>query len=137
MKIVCSILIIALLLSNCVTKDDYIRNVYVSIDLYLLNPEYSDLDALGSSIFIEGGNAGIIIYHFAPNEYKVYDRNCSYEPSLSCSYIDSVDVGIAFCGCCSSIFLLSQDGLAGNGPAILSLKQYYWTLQGSQMHIYN
>ena len=137
MKVVYSILIITLLLSSCVTKDDYIRDIYVNIDLDLSLPEYSDLEALGNSIFIEGGNAGIIIYHFAINEYKVYDRNCSYEPSLACSYIDTVDAGIAFCGCCSSVFLLSQDGAAANAPALLSLKQYRWTLQGSQMHIYN
>ncbi len=89
MKIVHSILITALLLSSCVNKDDYICNTYINIDLDLSLPEYSDLTALDNSIFIEGGCAGIIIYHFATNEYKVYDRNCSYEPSLACSFIDS------------------------------------------------
>jgi len=139
MKTVYLTLITALLLSSCVTKDDYIRDVYVSIDLYLLNPEYSDLDALGNSIFIEGGNAGIIIYHFATNEYKVYDRNCSYEPSLSCSFIDSVSSAVAYCGCCSSAFLLSQNGVAANAPALLPLKQYHYSLDasGNHMHIYN
>ena len=55
MKIVYSTLITALLLSSCITKDDYIRDVYVNIDLDLSLPEYSDLEALGNSIFIEGG----------------------------------------------------------------------------------
>jgi len=137
MKIVWTTLIVALLLSSCSTKDDYIRDVYVNINLDLSLPEYSNLDALGNSIFIEGGNAGIIIYHFSINEYKVYDRNCSYEPSLACSYIDSVNSAVAYCGCCSSAFLLSQDGVAANSPALLPLKQYHWSLQGSQMHIYN
>ena len=137
MKIMYFTLITALLLSGCVTKDDYIRDVYVNIDLDLSLPEYSDLEALGNSIFIEGGNAGIIIYHFATHEYKVYDRNCSYEPSLSCSFIDSVSSAVAYCGCCSSAFLLSQDGAAANAPALLPLKQYHWSIQGSQMHIYN
>jgi hypothetical protein len=109
----------------------------VNIDLDLSLPEYSDLVVPGNSIFIEGGCAGIIIYHFATNEYKVYDRNCSYEPSLACSFIDSVSSAVAYCGCCSSAFLLSQDGTAANTPALLSLKQYHYNLQGSQMHIYN
>ena len=137
MKIVHSILITALLLSSCVNKEDYICNTYINIDLDLSLPEYSDLTALDNSIFIEGGCAGIIIYHFATNEYKVYDRNCSYEPSLACSYIDSVNSAVAYCGCCSSAFLLSQDGAAANAPALLPLKMYNWSLTNDILRISN
>jgi hypothetical protein len=137
MKIVYSILITALLLSSCLNKDDYICNTYINIDLDLSLPEYSDLTALDNSIFIEGGCAGIIIYHFATNEYKVYDRNCSYEPSLACSFIDSVNSAVAYCGCCSSAFLLSQDGAAANAPALLPLKMYNWSLTNDILRISN
>ena len=137
MKIVYFILITALLLSSCVNKDDYICNTYINIDLDLSLPEYSDLTALDNSIFIEGGCAGIIIYHFATNEYKVYDRNCSYEPSLACSFIDSVNSAVAYCGCCSSAFLLSQDGAAANAPALLPLKMYNWNLTNDILRISN
>ena len=123
--------------STCNTKDDYIQEVYVNINIDLNLPEYSNLQVSGNSIFIEGGVEGIIIYHGVGNDYKVYDRNCSYEPSLSCSQIDSVDAGIAYCGCCSSAFLLSNDASVLNSPALLPLKKYYWTLSGSQMHISN
>ena len=124
-------------LSTCNTKDDYIQEVYVNINIDLNLPEYSDLQVSGNSIFIEGGVEGIIIYHGVGNDYKVYDRNCSYEPSLSCSQIDSVDAGIAYCGCCTSAFLLSNNASVLNSPALLPLKKYYWTLTGSQMHISN
>jgi hypothetical protein len=124
-------------LSTCNTKDDYIQEVYVNINIDLNLPEFSDLQVSGNSIFIEGGVEGIIIYHGVGNDYKVYDRNCSYEPSLSCSQIDSVDAGIAYCGCCTSAFLLSNDASVLNSPALLPLKKYYWTLIGSQMHISN
>lgn len=124
-------------LSTCNTKDDYIQEVYVNININLNLPEFSDLQVSGNSIFIEGGVEGIIIYHGVGNDYKVYDRNCSYEPSLSCSQIDSVDAGIAYCGCCTSAFLLSNDASVLNSPALLPLKKYYWTLIGSQMHISN
>ena len=124
-------------LSTCNTKDDYIQEVYVNINIDLNLPEYSDLQVSGNSIFIEGGVEGIIIYHGVGNDYKVYDRNCSYEPSLSCSQIDSVDAGIAYCGCCTSAFLLSDEASVLNSPALLPLKKYYWTLNGSQMHISN
>jgi len=137
MKIAYSILITSLLLSSCVNKDDYICNTYINIDLDLSLPEYSDLTVLDNSIFIEGGCAGIIIYHFATNEYKVYDRNCSYEPSLACSFIDSVNSAVAYCGCCSSAFLLSQDGAAANAPALLPLKMYNWSLTNDILRISN
>ena len=137
MKLAFYILSILFIFSTCNTKDDYIQEVYVDIIVDLNLPEYSDLQASGNSIFIEGGVEGIIIYHGVGNDYKVYDRNCSYEPSLSCSQIDSVDAGIAYCGCCTSAFLLSNNASVLNSPALLPLKKYYWTLTGSQMHISN
>jgi len=137
MKLALYILSTLLFFSSCNTKDDYIQEVYVNINIDLNLPEYSDLQVSGNSIFIEGGVEGIIIYHGVGNDYKVYDRNCSYQPSLSCSQIDSVDAGIAYCGCCSSAFLLSNDASVLNSPALLPLKKYYWTLSGSQMHISN
>ena len=137
MKSVIYILSTLFFLSTCNTKDDYIQEIYININIDLNLPEYSDLQVSGNSIFIEGGVEGIIIYHGVGNDYKVYDRNCSYEPSLSCSQIDSVDAGIAYCGCCTSAFLLSNDASVLNSPALLPLKKYYWTLSGSQMHISN
>ena len=137
MKLTFYILISLLFLSNCNTKEDYIQEVYVNINIDLNLPEYSDLQVSGNALFIEGGVEGIIIYHGVGKDYKVYDRNCSYEPSLSCSYIDSVNSGIAYCGCCSSAFLLSNNASVLNSPALLPLKIYHWTLSGSQMHISN
>jgi hypothetical protein len=137
MKLSLYILIISLLIASCNSKDDYIAEVYVNILIDLSLPEYSDLQVSGNSIFIEGGVEGIIIYHGVGDDYKVYDRNCSYEPSLACSHIDSVNAGIAYCGCCTSAFLLGQDGAAANSPALLPLKEYYFTLSGNQMRISN
>ena len=138
MKLLFYILIILLIFSTCNTKDDYIQEVYVNINVDLNLPEYSDLQASGSSIFIEGGVEGIIIYHGVGSDYKAYDRNCSYEPSLSCSKIDSVVAGIAYCGCCSSAFLLSNNASALNSPALLPLKAYNWSLSNNSiLRIFN
>ena len=131
------ILICSALLMSCSDSNDYIKNVYVDIDIDLSLPEFSELNTIGNSVFIEGGNKGIIIYHYANDEYKTYDRNCSYEPSLQCSYIDSIQSSIALCGCCSSMFLLDQDGVAANSPALLPLKQYTCMLSNSLLHIFN
>jgi hypothetical protein len=137
MKSILYILIFSLLITSCNSKEDYIEEVYVNILIDLSLPAYSDLQVSGNSIFIEGGVEGIIIYHGVGNDYEVYDRNCSYEPSLACSVIDSVSSGVAYCGCCASAFLLGQDGAVANSPALLPLKEYYWILSESQMRISN
>ena len=137
MKLSIYILGISLLIASCNSKDDYIAEVYVNILIDLSLPEYSDLQVSGNSIFIKGGVEGIIIYHGIGDDYKVYDRNCSYEPSIACSHIDSVNAGIAYCGCCTSAFLLAQDGAVANSPALLPLKEYFFTLSGNQMRISN
>jgi hypothetical protein len=137
MKKLTHILTISILILSCNSKEDYIQNVYV--DEYVHLDHYSeDLNISGSAIFTKGGVEGIIIYRGFGDDYKVYDRNCSYEPSLSCSVIDSVNSGIAFCGCCTSMFNISNTGESINAPALLPLKTYNWSLSESNvMHIYN
>jgi hypothetical protein len=137
MKLERKLIIILLLFIHCGDSSEYIQNVYVDIEIDLSLPEFSNLNTVGNSMFLEGGNKGIIIYSFSNYEYKIYDRNCSFEPSLSCSYIDSINSTIAFCGCCSSAFLLDQNGSAANSPAILPLKQYNYSLNNTILNIYN
>lgn len=126
-----------IIISSCGDSNDYIRDVYVDVEIDLSLPEFSPLNTVGNSIFIEGGNKGIIIYRFSNYEYNIYDRNCSYEPNLECSYIDSINSTIAMCGCCSSAFLLDQNGVAANSPAVLPLKQYNYSLNNTLLHIFN
>lgn len=138
MKEVSCYIIILLFIFSCSSENDYIKDVYVNIEIDISLPEYSDLNTIGNSIFIEGGNKGILIYHSGVNEYKIYDRNCSYEPSLQCSYIDSLNSIIAYCGCCTSAFLLDNNGLSINSPALLPLKMYNWSLHNSTiLRIFN
>jgi Rieske Fe-S protein len=132
------ILIISILIFSCNNKDDYIQDVYVNEIIPLSLPEYSDVLIPGNSIFVTGGVEGIIIYHGVGDDYKVYDRNCSYEPSLACSYIDSVNSGIAYCGCCPSVFDINNSGEPINAPALLPLKQYNWSLDNNNiLRIFN
>jgi len=138
MKLALYILCTLLIFSTCNTKDDYIQDCYVNINIDLNLPEYSYLQSPGNSIFIDGGCEGIIIYHGVGDDYKAYDRNCSYEPSLSCAKIDTVDAGIAYCGCCTSAFSLSNNGNALNSPALLPLKAYNWSLGNNNiLRIFN
>ena len=84
----------------CDSKEKYICDTYVNIEIDLNLPEFSDLNVIGKSIFVDGGCKGIIIYKSATNEYKIYDRNCSFEPALSCSFVDSINATVAYCSCC-------------------------------------
>ena len=124
-------------LSSCTNSDDYIQNVYVNIEVPVNQPEYSDLDAIGNSVFITGGVKGIIIYHANVNDYRAFDRNCSFEPSTQCAYIDSINSTIASCNCCSSKFLIDQNGITANGPALRPLKEYYTSFSGGILKIKN
>ena len=126
-----------LLFFSCQKEEDYIQNVVVDINLNLTLPEFSDLQTVGNYVFITGGVKGIIVYHQGFDIYKTYDRNCSYQPSLSCAKIDSVNSTIAICNCCDSKFLLGQNGQTIDGPALLSLKQYPNNLSGDFLYIYN
>ena len=135
-KVILSIYLIVFL-TSCVDKNNYIRDVYVNIEIPINQPEYSDLDAIGNTIFITGGVKGILIYHPNVNDYRAFDRNCSYEPSSNCAYIDSVSSTIASCSCCTSMFLIDQDGISANGPALLPLKEYQTTLSGGILKIKN
>ena len=132
-KILCFILVF----SSCGDKNDYIREVYVNIEIPVNQPEFSDLNAIGNSIFVTGGVQGIIIYHSNINQYRAYDRNCSFEPSDNCAVIDSINATVAACGCCTSKFLLEQGGITANGPALLPLKEYYTSFSGGILKIKN
>ena len=134
-QLILSLFIIILI--SCGNEEDYIQNVYVNFEIDLSLAEYSELTPLGNSVVVDGGNKGIIIYHYSNFDYRIYDRNCSYEPSLECSFVDSINSSIAFCNCCTSAFLLDQDGVAANSPAILPLKQYNYALDNNVLHVFN
>ena len=137
MKKLTYILTISMLVFSCNSKDDFIQDVYVNELIDLSLPIYSEIVTPGNSIFVEGGVEGIIIYHGVGNDYKVYDRNCSYEPSLACSVIDSINSGFAYCRCCPSIFDLNNSGGAIRTPALLPLKSYNWSLDNNILKISN
>ena len=137
MKIKIIYISIMALYASCSNQDDYIKDVFVNIEIPVNQPEYSDLEPIGGSIFINGGVKGIIIYHANINEYIAYDRNCSFEPSNPCSIIDSISSTMAFCECCSSVFLIDQDGISANGPALLPLKKYYTSFSSGKLRITN
>ena len=125
-------------LVTCSENENSIPNVYLNLEIDLNSPEHIQLKSLGgNTIITDHGYKGVIVYRFSNSEYKAYDRSCSFQPNLNCSKIDSISSALAFCGCCSSVFLLDQDGQVANGPAILQLKSYSTLLQENLLFISN
>ena len=65
MKLGKILIILLLLFIHCGDSNEYIQNVYVDIEIDLSLPEFSTLNTVGNSMFLEGGNKGIIIYNFS------------------------------------------------------------------------
>lgn len=135
------LLIFTLLTTNSCTKDnnDVVPNVYVNIDVYLSDPLYVSLNAVGSSVYVAGGVKGIILYRRSNDEFVAYERNCTYQPLNSCAKV-SVDAAnnTMIDTCCGSKFRL-VDGTVTKGPAARPLKEYQYTYNSTNavVHIYN
>ena len=114
-----------------------IPNATVDINLYINNPSYVNLNSVGGWVYETGGVRGIIVYKSGTNEFKAYERNCTYQSNNLCATV-SVDVTniLVVDSCCHSKFLL-LDGSVSNGPATFPLKQYNTTFDGNILHIYN
>jgi len=114
--------------------------VYVNTTIDMQNPVYIDLLNVGGSSYInyEGYNGnGIIVYHSGIDEYKAYDRTCTFQVQNSCAIETNENSFItAICPCCESEFELSY-GTVSKGPAFAPLKEYRTSFDGSILHIYN
>lgn len=127
-----------LLFSSCSKeKESTIPSVPVNIRLNLDNPAYSQLNTVGGSVTIEGGNRGIIVYRKGQAEFSAIERTCSYQSSDTCAYV-SLDSTISTvgCHCCGSRFQL-LDGAPIKGPANASLRLYQTNLVDRYLYIYN
>jgi nitrite reductase/ring-hydroxylating ferredoxin subunit len=112
--------------------------VNVSQYVFLNDPNFIGLNAVGGFAFLNGGSKGIIIYHRAFDEYVAFDRHCTWQTYNNCIVSpDSSTLVIMNCSCCTSKFSLI-DGSVINGPAINPLLQYNAQISSpGTLHIYN
>ena len=138
MKLISYIIISFFLVLTSCTKDNNSGIALVGVDIYINsnNPEFINLNAVGGWTYIIGGSRGIIVYRSSNNEFKAYDRHCTYDPTNTCALV-SVEVNniTGLDVCCGSKFLL-PDGSVTQGPANLPLKQYTTSFDGSVLHIF-
>ena len=129
-------LLIFIGLLSCTKDENIIPNVPVNFRI-----QASELGGVGSAIYTPEvyGVRGIIIYHKNSNEYVAFERACSYRPSNNCEVIqlnDELNQSFLTDSCCSSNFLL-DDGTPFSGPALLQLKQYVTSFDGTYVYISN
>lgn len=127
-----------LLFASSCKKDetDDIAQYYVDFTIFINEPAYINLNAVGGWMYINAGTKGIIIYRRAPNEFTALERNCTFDPNAACSLIE-VQSGIsAIDSCCTSRFSIF-DGSVINGPATRPLYQYRTTFDGVSLRVFN
>lgn len=132
------LLLPSMLFYNC-KKDENSNIPLVNVNYYIQtnNPAYNPVTVPGGWMYINGGSRGIILYRASNDEFKAYDRHCTYESTSSCALVSVENNNItAYDDCCGSKFLLT-DGSVTKSPASLPLKQYQTSFDGSVLHIYN
>lgn len=116
-------------------------NLTINTDL----PSYFHLKNLGSYVYEEGGNRGVLIMHGFDDRFYAFDRLCTHLPDLSCSiiHVDSMRLNLR-CGtftdtswtpCCDSKY--QYDGNVLQGPAKFPLRQYPVSISGAVIYVRN
>jgi nitrite reductase/ring-hydroxylating ferredoxin subunit len=136
-KIVSFLLFIIVMGYSCKKNTPFIPNVPVQLVLNTLDPQYQNLNGIGGWSYVEGGSRGIIVFRSDFNEFKAYDRHCSFEPENSCAQVAVSDNNLfAEDSCCSSRFQLI-DGFPADGPATRALQQYNTSFDGNIIQVWN
>jgi len=129
---------ISLLLASCQPdlSDDAIPMVPFSpVTININLPEYQELRTSGVMEMDEPGVRGVIVYRVSPTSYRVYERNCSFQPNEACATVNIHSSKLYLTDpCCNSMFELATGNPTG-GPAWRPLRQYETSFTGSQLTI--
>lgn len=124
----------------------YIPDVAISREININEPLYSDLGNPGGFIYLnDEGYRGVIVYHDYNDNFRSYDRACTYHPDEKCAMVAVDPTGSYMrCGklvdgkwqdCCGSLYDMS--GQVFQGPATRDLKQYYTHKENNTVFITN
>jgi len=132
------IIIVSILFTGCSKNEEgTIPLVRVDTTIYTSNPSFNTISVPGTWMYINGGSKGIIIYRISNEEFKAYDRHCTFEPNNNCILVSVDDTNITGVDdCCGSTFILT-DGSVTKGPATVPLKQYQTSFDGAVLRIFN
>lgn len=133
------IFILVVLIAFSCSKDDNVNIPLVNVNftINVNNPAYSDVQVPGGWMYINGGSRGIILYRYSNDEFRAFDRHCTFDVTSTCGLVSVDNSNIqGFDDCCGSKFLIS-DGSVTQGPANLPLKAYNTSFDGSILRITN
>jgi len=133
------IIFIFIILFSCKKdKEDLVPYVYVDFPIYLNEPGFSDLNAVGNSVTVTGGVSGIVIYRASQDEFVAIERCCSYFPSDRCPVEVELSGVSLICKCCNSKFSI-YDGTVMRQPASrgLTLYKVEYNQANNSLHVTN
>ena len=130
-------LILALFQIQCKDREDRVPFVPVDITLNLSLPIYSELNTVGNHINITGGSLGIIIYRLSTDEFKAFDRHCTFNVPENCRIdVDNSNIQAVDNNCCGSVFSII-DGTVQSGDAFVNLTEYQTSFFNNTVTISN
>ena len=124
--------------SSCGKEHQGVPNVYCNLTIYINDPQNIMLTTVNGWKYFEGGNRGVVVYRKSQTEFVAYDRTCPYKPDEASSIVD-VDTSnniLLKDASCTSQFLLS-DGTPISGPAVVPLKLFRTTFDGTVLRVTN
>lgn len=111
---------------------------YVRVDLHLNIISELGNPALNSTILVNGGANGLIVYREDFGLFHVYDRTCTQYPEHNAAVLEDEDFdGVFTCPECKSKYLLLTGADPIEGPATFPLHEYYSRVDGDLLHVYN
>lgn len=151
-KIFFIIISIGLLSVTCNRKNDVIPDVDVDFTLYLTDPQFVELNAIGGAVTISSstnnwgrlaagytGN-GIIVAR-GVDEFYAYDRTCPHDYALDGSSvkinIDPSGFAKAVCPKCGTTYELISFGTPASGVGRYPLKNYRTSFNGASVRVWN
>ena len=82
------ILLLSFLFLGCSKDEDSnIPLVNVNYTIYTNDPAYNAVSTPGTWMYLNGGSRGIILYRASTDEFKAYDRHCTYDSDNSCALV--------------------------------------------------
>ena len=111
-----------LIMVSCNKEDDH-PVPYVRVDLEI-NVIHYNLSNPGMSAQFEGhGYRGIFVYRVSMDEFRAYDRACTYSPHTCTLNISEDNAVLVGAECSESVYSL-LDGYPLEGPANYPLREY-------------
>ncbi len=132
------LLVVALGTLSCKRDRSELPDVLVDIQVNINNPGYINLQAIGGSMYFDGGSRGIIVYRKSADEFIALERHCPYQASKGCR-VTTDDSGLIAVDsdCCGSRFLLT-DGSVQSGSSSFPLRRYQTYFDGAAiLRVYN